>query len=81
MQTLKPLGLAINIASANTVNDAKTIYISNISATNQLVTVANTTANTSSFYIPQNSGMVLIKNSSDTVQAANTFATPVSYTY
>lgn len=77
---IKAISEQISIATANTVDSAKLVYVFNANTTAPTtITVANTTANTGSLRISSNQGMLIEKLSTETIQGATCFATKVGF--
>lgn len=77
--------LEISIGTANTVYDNPLVRLVNTTASEEVVTVATSSASPSinicSFTILANSEMVVEKTSTHVIQANNVLAAPVAYRY
>lgn len=78
MNIIKPTANQISLTTANTVSNSKIVYLA--ATTAATITIANTTANVSSFTLPANMYIFVEKNPTDTLSAnLAVFATPASY--
>ena len=80
MNILKPLSLRVDISTANTVNIGKLVYVFNDNAATQLVTIANTTANTSSITLGSKQAIIIQKTPTDTILGTGCWATNIGFT-
>ena len=78
MNIIKPTANQISLTTANTIYNSRIVYLA--ATTAATITVANTSANLSSFTIPANTYLFVDKNPTDTLTAnLAVFATPASY--
>lgn len=75
---IKPLGLAVNVTSASTVNNARLVRA--YAAADAEVTIANDSANTGSFIMSSGSVEIIEKGATDTITSNTTLScTPIAF--
>lgn len=79
MPIVKPLSEEISIDTANTVNDSKLVRVYNANTAAQVVTIANSSANVSSFTLAPSDNVFVEKETTNTIQGTGVLACSIAY--
>jgi len=80
MKIIKPLANSITLTTANTVNDAKLVYVLATVAATLVTVTSNTNVVKGSIVVPPNNFVLIEKEQTDTLTAnLAVFATSVAY--
>ena len=79
MLIVKPLSEEISIDTANTVSDSKLVRVYNANTAAQIITIANSSANVSSFTLAPDSSAFVEKENTHTIQGSSVLACSIAY--